>query len=39
MIDATDISLENNHREYLIRKGYVEIESKNFMVCYPELLR
>lgn len=34
MIDATDISLENNHREYLIRKGYVEIESKNFMVCY-----
>lgn len=34
MIDVSDISLENNHREYLIRKGYVEIESKNFMVCY-----
>jgi hypothetical protein len=34
MIDVSDISLENNHREYIIRKGYVEIESKNFMVCY-----
>lgn len=34
MIDVSDISLENNHREYLIRKGYMEIESKNFMVCY-----
>ena len=34
MIDVSDISLENNHREYIMRKGYVEIESKNFMVCY-----
>lgn len=34
MTDVTDISLQNNHREYIIRKGYVEIESKNFMVCY-----
>ena len=34
MIDVSDISLENNHREYIMRKGYVEVESKNFMVCY-----
>lgn len=34
MIDASDITLQNNHREYIMRKGYVEIESKNFMVCY-----
>lgn len=34
MIDASDIFAQNNHREYIIRKGYVEIESKNFMNCY-----
>jgi hypothetical protein len=34
MITDSDISLQDNHREYIIRKGYVEIESKNFMVCY-----
>lgn len=34
MTDATDISLQNNHREYIMRKGYVEIESKDFMKCY-----
>lgn len=34
MIDVSDISLQDNHREYIMRKGYVEIETKNFMVCY-----
>jgi hypothetical protein len=34
MITDSDISLQDNHREYIMRKGYVEIESKNFMVCY-----
>lgn len=34
MIDVSDISLQNNHREYIMRKGYVEIETKNVMNSY-----
>lgn len=34
MITDSDISLQDNHREYIMRKGYVEIESKDFMKCY-----
>lgn len=34
MKDASDIFVQNIRREYIMRKGYVEIESKNFMVCY-----
>lgn len=34
MTDASDDYLMKVHKEYIMRKGYVEIESKNFMKCY-----
>lgn len=34
MTDASKDFIQNLHREYIMGKGYVEIESKNFLNCY-----
>lgn len=34
MTNTSDDFMQNLHREYIMRKGYVEIESKNYPVCY-----
>lgn len=34
MTDASKDFIQNLHSEYIMNKGYVEIESKDFPICY-----